>query len=791
MKHNSILILFLLILNAQALTAPVSGTKTIGGVNPDFANFTAAVAALNAEGVGLGGVTFLVAPGTYNETLVIQAVTGAGPLSRVVFQADGGVVTINSVGTSGQNSAITLLGADYLTFDGINVTNGGTSSADHCEIGYNLMTSGTADGASFNVIRNCSINIKGGTERPALSRGIMTTFSSINSSSGTSSNNTFHNISFNGSEIGIYLAGAYFIEAENNEVSNCTFGSTDAIGNNAAGTSGLGYAITGMDQKGFRLFNNSIDSVKVTNAAASGSAIGIYLFRTTGDVFSNRINHVHHSGTSAVSIISGIYAGANFSGSLLIYNNMIRGLSSNYSGPATNIVSFTGMVSVNSTTAITAPVYWYYNTVELNSSGPKNYSSAAMIISSSNLNHTATVKNNILVNHITSASTSNFAFAICDFNTSALKLTSDYNDLFVSGTGSYIGWSSVNNTFSSTLAAWRSNSGKDQHSVSVAPVFVSPADLHLDTISNPLLSNAGTPVTGIPGDFDFTVRDLVSPAIGADEICTGIALIPEISITTNISPEINEGETIEFSAVVINGGPAPFYEWMVNGISTGTTSATFSSSTFQNGDQVSCRLVSSLACASSLPVISDTITVTVYSILPEVTNLEYYYIEYGEHCFNAVDTIVTAGNFSDFVVYNGASVTLIAGERILMKPGTVVYEGAYLSARIAPAGPFCNNAIIAPPANKETEVADSDVSETSFRLWPNPTDGLFTLSIPEDFVQNRSIISLFNIHGKEIAGETVSGIKSKLFSLADHPAGVYFLMVNTGKSVQTLKVIRK
>jgi hypothetical protein len=790
MKHYSILILIILILNAQALAVPVTGTKTIGGLNSDYTSFTDAVAALNTEGVGPGGVTFLVSPGIYNEILVIQAVTGAGPSSRVVFQADGGVVTINAVGTSGLNSAITLQGADYVTFDGINVINGGSSSANHCELGFNFATSGADNGASFNIIQNCTINMKGGSQRPTLSRGISTTFTSINSPTGTSSNNAFRNIAFNGSEIGIYLLGAYFMEAENNEVSNCTFGSVVPIGNDASGASGLGYAILGADQKGCRFFDNTIDSVRITNTAASGSAIGIYLFRTTGDVFANKINHIHHSGTSAVSVISGIYAGANFSGSLRIFNNMIRGLSSDYSGGASNIVSFTGMLSVNSTTAITAPVYWYYNTVELSNAGPKNYSSAAMIISTSNLNHSATVKNNILVNHNVAASSSSYSFALCDFNTSALKLTSDYNDLYVSGTGSYVGWSSVNNTFSSTLAAWKTNTGKDQNSVSVSPVFVSAADLHLDTVGNPLLSNAGTPITGIAGDADFTVRNLTAPEIGADEICSGVALIPEISVTTDVSPEINEGETIEFTATTVNAGPAPQLEWLLNGqpVASGST---YSSSSFQNGDQVSCRLISSLECGSALPVSSDTITVTVYSILPAVTILDYYYFEYGEHCFNAVDTIVTSTESGNFIVYNGASVDLIAGERILMLPGTVVYEGGYLHARIAPSGPFCNNAIIAPPANKEALTAVSDAPESPIRLWPNPTDGIISVSIPGEMIRQEGVVTVYDMQGQPVARQTVMGVKSLKFDLSGHPAGLYMLTCRSGNTLYSVKFVKK
>ncbi len=796
-KANYLFLIFFIPLTAFIAVSthanPLSGTRTIGGTNPDYTTFSLAVAALELNGVGQGGVTFLVAPGVYSEMFVIHPVAGAGPGSLVVFKAHGGAVTVNALGTPGNDVAIRLAGADHLIFDGINVSNGGTTSDNFCEVGYELATLGTDDGASYNIIRNCAINMAWGTVPPVLSRGIRTSLTSINSPTGASSYNIFRNIAIDGVETGIYLGGAYFMEATHNEISGCTFGANVPIGNDAAGSSGTGMAILISDQKNCRIHGNIIDSVRVTNSAATGSAMGIYIFRSVGDVSGNMVHHVFQGGVATPGMSAGIYASANFSGSLVIANNMIRGISSGYTGDPSNLVSVLGMGSFNSSSTIQAPVQWYYNTVELSANGNKMYSSAAFIINASNGNHQANVKNNIFVNRIPSANVTNWSFSIIDFNSSLLNLTSDYNNLYVSAPGGYVGYNQVNSAFSASLQNWQTNNpGKDVHSVSFSPLFVSSEDLHLDPDSNGILMNAAIPVAGVIADFDTTVRGLATPDIGADEICTTLAVIPQVTISSGIPPMINEGETIEFAATTTDAGISPNLQWLVNGVPAGSASATFSSGSFQNGDQVCCMLISSLPCGSALPVYSDTITITVYSVIPGNTVLEYFSTGWGySECFHALDTIVTAGDWGYFEIYSEGSVELIAGERILLKPGTVVYSGAFLLARIAPSGPFCRGAISANPASPpDVVLSTSHRTEGLVRAWPNPTDGLFMVELKGDDFSGNTIITLTDLQGITLMERSLAGERSVMLSLALQPAGIYLLTIRNARKVQQLKVVR-
>lgn len=73
-----------------------------------------------------------------------------------------------------------------------------------------------------------------------------------------------------------------------------------------------------------------------------------------------------------------------------------------------------------------------------------------------------------------------------------------------------------------------------------------------------------------------------------------------------------EGDTALFQATGLNAGAAPIYTWLVNG-SPAFEGLSFKTSSLQNGQKVSCRLLSADSCAVNNPDTSNVITM---SILP-------------------------------------------------------------------------------------------------------------------------------------------------------------------------------
>src|SRR6185436_10447480 len=94
-------------------------------------------------------------------------------------------------------------------------------------------------------------------------------------------------------------------------------------------------------------------------------------------------------------------------------------------------------------------------------------------------------------------------------------------------------------------------------------------------------------------------------------------LAPDVGITANPAGPICSGTNVTFTAVPVNPGPAPVYQWQVNGLNVGTNSPTYSSSTLTMGSIVSVSLTSNANCPAA---VSNSITMTVNPTLtPSVT----------------------------------------------------------------------------------------------------------------------------------------------------------------------------
>ncbi|MEI7726355.1 MAG: hypothetical protein WCK09_14700 [Bacteroidota bacterium] len=146
----------------------LTGIKNIPG---DYPTVTAAVADLNLQGVGVGGVTFHVATGTTELITSPITITATGTsMNPILFQrwgagtdplikrTDAGILATSVHGGAG-DAVIRIEGTDYITFNGIDV------SATNQGIEYGYLThkpSGT-DGCQHVTIQNSAITLTKGT----------------------------------------------------------------------------------------------------------------------------------------------------------------------------------------------------------------------------------------------------------------------------------------------------------------------------------------------------------------------------------------------------------------------------------------------------------------------------------------------------------------------------------------------------------------------------------------------------------------------------------------------------
>ncbi len=92
-------------------------------------------------------------------------------------------------------------------------------------------------------------------------------------------------------------------------------------------------------------------------------------------------------------------------------------------------------------------------------------------------------------------------------------------------------------------------------------------------------------------------------------------VVPTISIASGLANNTAcQGQTVTFTSTTSNGGLNPVYQWKVNGINTGTNSATYTVSNLNNNDVVSCFLTSNAPCISRDTASSNAITMTVLPV---------------------------------------------------------------------------------------------------------------------------------------------------------------------------------
>ncbi len=94
------------------------------------------------------------------------------------------------------------------------------------------------------------------------------------------------------------------------------------------------------------------------------------------------------------------------------------------------------------------------------------------------------------------------------------------------------------------------------------------------------------------------------------------------SVTLNYTTDsVCNGESFTVSAVPVNGGQNPAYQWQLNGNDiTGETGATYTSSALVNNDQLRVKMISAAACAAPSPATSPDLTITVVPVVvPSVT----------------------------------------------------------------------------------------------------------------------------------------------------------------------------
>jgi len=522
----------------------LNGTYIIGS-GQTYTTLSAAVAAVNSNGLS-GNVTLLLDENqSYTGSLTINRSDLSSTKTLTIKPNTGKTITVTASspnGFTGVSGVLIISGSDYVTIDGSNTTNGTTRDltwvnnytpnyTDESVIA--ICNNGSSNGATNITVKNTILKFNAKNQEGELLAGIFCGGSGISDSSTASavnSNLTFTNNEFQMVRQGIMILGSSSNKTSTVTITNSKFGSStnanapsrviyasytntltvsgntiDGVYNGSTTTSHLS-GIELSNVATFTLSGNTIKNLSITHDGNStNAAISVSNTCTSGTISGNTITAVSKSSGGPMSGI--LLASSSSSASTSCYNNMVSNVYT-----AGNNSNTSGAACVRITSG--AGYSLYFNSLVQNASDSGNGSqlvTSALYIDISTSN-ALNIQNNIL--GITGSNGKRYAIYVT--GGSGIFTNINYNNYTVISGSGLIGYLSSDR---STLANWKTATGKDANSINASVSFTSSSDLHLT--SGGSVEGAGIAISGITTDIDGDTR-ASSPTIGADERrCSG------------------------------------------------------------------------------------------------------------------------------------------------------------------------------------------------------------------------------------------------------------------------------
>lgn len=492
-----------------------SGTYTVGGTNPDYANLTEVAEELNNFGL-CGAVTFNIRTGTYNEQISLGAIPGSSDKNTITFQSETGNkadVIISSPATSSavDNFTVKLNGTSFITFKNLTIERSGTGT-------YSTVVSIEGDGEDIFIHDN---TLRGPANTTTDGNGIR---SNIFSATSVATKNIliYNNLLENNSN-GVWLNG-----------NTSAYSTGTRIYNNTITPNYTGIFVAAQYYP--EIFENKINRVDQT--------INVEFFGISLNLIDSSYNVVRNSIISNRGYGIRLRSSSGFAGKEgLVVNNMV-------------VMNYAGSSSVFGISTETAGEYqlFAHNTCLINADYTSSTSTTLsgrafyMPTGTANVYKNVRILNNIFYNGIDGVA----GYFVT--NSLAGVTEMDYNIWYsASGNLTYI------SAYLPDMATHQSTSGKDKKSYNFAPTFVSSTDAHIASMQ-PFAY--GRNDLNITDDFDSDKRCATLPTLGADEYNPGLGK----PVATFLGP--NNPVTGDRSFFLFNGNAnqIAIYNWYVDGV---------------------------------------------------------------------------------------------------------------------------------------------------------------------------------------------------------------------------------
>lgn len=173
-------------------------------------------------------------------------------------------------------------------------------------------------------------------------------------------------------------------------------------------------------------------------------------------------------------------------------------------------------------------------------------------------------------------------------------------------------------------------------------------------------------------------------------------------------------------------------------------------------------------------------------------------IEARDEVFIGNDVDMNQYNNGNFIAESGSQTSVLAGNKIVLEPGTKIEKGATFSAKTAQFV-FCDGNNSNYVKSAELNIEDDEPTESQLEMvqlltqysepvimYPNPVDNELVISSNK----TDNVVTIFNISGKKVFHQKFN--KNVELQVSDLPEGVYLVKVKQGNgNVVTKQIIKQ
>jgi len=183
----------------------------------------------------------------------------------------------------------------------------------------------------------------------------------------------------------------------------------------------------------------------------------------------------------------------------------------------------------------------------------------------------------------------------------------------------------------------------------------------------------------------------------------------------------------------------------------------------------------------------------IYHLVPRFVQIDHLLLIPGQDtCFAAVDTLIAGGNVE---ALSGSSLQLIAGKAVILIEGFRAYTGSQVLIKIDEEGLYCFNppALLADSSTLDIDDLESpsekSASDYSFLIHPNPTMGVFTVTI-NDNTPGWILVQILSIHGQLVEQRLIDNSSQLVFDLSKLPSNIYLIRLSSEIGNEVKKIIK-